>query len=318
MDAFLQSLSAVALIFLMISVGFISGKAGLMKSAHKPFLVKYLINIAVPAMCIANVFEQFNQVNVENPVLLFVPPALSMLATLAMALVLGKLFKIEKKRFGAFVVMCAFSNSMFVGLPMCRELFGEVGVPYVIFFYIVNTLMFWTVGVALIQRSGDSGEKMTPLKVLKRLMTPPLISLIAAMALMLLGVELPHLVVTFCGYFGDTVSPLALMYVGFVIYETGIKKSAFSWSFVTAMLMRFVAAPAISILICSLFKMPTLAVSVFTAESAMPVMTQSVIMSAAAGADEEYAASAMTISTALCLAFIPALMAVMQGLGLLS
>ncbi len=316
MEAFIHSLSAVALILMMTGTGFIAGKTGLMKPAHKSFLVKFLINIAVPAMCISNVFEQFQHVETDNPLLLFVPPILSMLATLILALLAAKLFRIQHRRFGAFVVMCAFSNSIFIGLPMCRELFGETAVPYVIFYYIINTLMFWTIGAALIQRSGDNEEHVSAKTVLKRLATPPLISLIISVILLLIGVKLPHIITAFCGYLGDTVSPLALMYVGFVIYETGIKRTALSWSFVFAMFMRFIAAPLISLLICFLFKTPNIATSVFTVEAAMPVMTQCVIVSAASGADEEYAASAMTISTILCLIAIPALMAVINILGL--
>ena len=60
--------------------------------------------------------------------------------------------------------------------------------------------------------------------------------------------------------------------------------------------------------------MPTLARNAFTAEAAMPVMTQCVIMSAAYGGDEKYAASGMTVSTLLCLAAMPILMLVLEVL----
>lgn len=316
--AFLHALSAVGLIMMMISVGFFAGKLKLMKAEHKPFIVKYVVNFAVPAMCISNVFEQFQKIDVENPLFLFLPPIVCMFITLTIALIAAKLFKLSRRRFGAFVIMCAFSNSMFVGLPMCRELFGEVSVPYVIMFYIINTMMFWTFGIAMLQHSasdGDGNRKFNILTTLKHLATPPLISLLVSVALLLAGVKsLPHILMTFCGYLGNTVSPLILMYVGFVISETKLRDIKVDASFIFVMIMRFIVSPFIMIVLCRLFDTPTLARNTFTAEAAMPVMTQCVIMSAAYGGDEKYVASGMTVSTLLCLVAMPLLTLILQVL----
>lgn len=315
LTAFLHSLNAVGLILMMISVGFVAGKLKFMKVEHKPFIVKYVVNFAVPAMCISNVFEQFSKVDVSNPLTLFIPPIVSMLITLAIALVAAKLFKLSHRRFGAFVIMCAFSNSMFVGLPMCKELFGEISVPYVIIFYIINTMMFWTVGIALLQRSANDkvNEKFSLITTIKHLATPPLISLLVAVVMLMCGVRtLPHIIMTFCGYLGDTVSPLILMYVGFIISETSIKQIQIDASFIFAMIMRFVISPLIMLGLCLVMNMGILARNAFIAESAMPVMTQCVIMSAAYGGDENYVASAMTVSTLLCLVAIPAWVLIME------
>ena len=316
--AFLHALSAVGLIMMMISVGFFAGKLKLMKAEHKPFIVKYVVNFAVPAMCISNVFEQFQKLDVKNPLFLFIPPIVCMFITLIIALIAAKLFKLSHKRFGAFVIMCAFSNSMFVGLPMCRELFGEISVPYVIMFYIINTMMFWTFGIAMLQHSASdekAGEKFNILTTLKHLATPPLIALLISVILVLAGVKtLPHIFMTFCGYLGNTVSPLILMYVGFVISETKLRDIKIDASFIFIMIMRFIISPFIMVALCRVFDMPTLARNAFTAEAAMPVMTQCVIMSAAYGGDEKYAASGMTVSTLLCLAAMPILMLVLEVL----
>ncbi|NLB61695.1 MAG: hypothetical protein GX802_04645, partial [Clostridiales bacterium] len=258
MGAFLHSINAVGLILLMIAVGVFVGLTKIMKAEHKQFIVKYLINIAVPAMCVANVFEQIGAEGNKFSFLLFVPPILSMLVTLFVALLAAKLFKIPKKRFGAFVVMCAFSNSIFMGLPMCRELFGEASVLFVIIFYIINTLMFWTFGTAFIQYSAN-GSEFNLRHSFKKLLTPPLISLFISVFLVMVGFKLPKILLTFSGYLGDTVSPIALMYVGFIIYETlsrkkhKSKKYRFEFSLVFAMLMRLAVAPLVTLLICRAF-----------------------------------------------------------------
>ena len=55
--------------------------------------------------------------------------------------------------------MCAFSNSVFIGLPMNTGLFGDEAVPYVMAFYVVNTTLFWTIGNFVISKSGESEKE---------------------------------------------------------------------------------------------------------------------------------------------------------------
>jgi predicted permease len=75
--------------------------------------------------------------------------------------------------------------------------------------------------------------------------------------------------------------------------------------------MRFVGVPALMLLLCSLFGITGLARSVFFIQAAMPVMTQSVVVSGLAGADEQYNALGMSFTTLLCLVAIPVLMLIL-------
>lgn len=59
MNSLADSVSAVVLILMLIAVGYIMGRTGLMKKEHKSFVIKLLVNISVPCMCIHNVFTDF-------------------------------------------------------------------------------------------------------------------------------------------------------------------------------------------------------------------------------------------------------------------
>ena len=56
------------------------------------------------------------------------------------------------------MVMCAMSNSLFVGYPVCTELFGAEGTPYVMCFYMMNTFFFWAIGSTMIYMSAGESE----------------------------------------------------------------------------------------------------------------------------------------------------------------
>lgn len=305
-----NSISAVLLVLMMVSVGYLFGRAGWMKSEHKSIITKFLVYMAVPCMCVKNVFEYFTHDMLANAGVLLLVPILFNLVTFAIAIAIGRLIKIPKKRFGGFVVMCAFSNSLFIGYPVTYELFGDTGISYLMFFYLINTTAFWVLGSPLIYRSGDLGRRPTPKSTLKNLASPPLVALILAITLLLAGVSLPHIVMSFATYMSAAVTPLALLYVGFLVYETGLRNLKPDRGIWIASTMRFIGAPALMLLLCGIFGLTDLPRSVFFIEAAMPVMTQSVVVSGLAGADEKYNALAMSFTTILCLVMVPVLMLV--------
>ena len=86
----------------------------------------------------------------------------------------------------------------------------------------------------------------------------------------------------------------------------GLMKDPISFS-----AMRFIAVPALMLVMCNVFGITGLPRSVFFIEAAMPVMTQSVVVSGIAGADEQYNALGMSFTTILCLIAIPILMLIL-------
>lgn len=305
-----NSISAVLLILMMIGAGYIFGLLGWMKSEHKGLVTKFIINLAVPCLCIKNVLENFTREALASSGKTLLMLLLYNIAATLVSVAAAKLLRISKKRFGGFVSMCAFSNSIFIGYPVCLELFGESSVPYMMLFYLLNTISFWTIGAHLIYRSGDAGRKLTPLESIKHIASPPFVALIIAGALVLLDFQLPHILSSFCSYMSNAVTPLALLYVGFVMYETGFKEMKPDPGMWAMCAMRFLIAPAMMVGFIFLFGLPRELGIVLLVESAMPSMTQSVVVSGLAGADERYNAIGLSLTTVMCLVVIPVIMLV--------
>ncbi len=316
MSEMLHSLSAVLLVLMIISVGYVFGRLGWMRKEHKKFTIKLIINVGMPALCAYNIFTQFSIEMLNSTGYLVLLPILSMATTLILGVVISRLLRIERVRRGGFIVMCAFSNSIFIGLPMCGELFGEAAVTYVMFFYLVNTSLFWTIGNSLIQRSADKeGTKHSFVHDAKRMATPPLITLLVCIPLLLIGFEPPGLVISFCSYLGNIVTPLALLYVGYLLFETGIKNIRMDRGMTAVMLMRFIVAPATMLLLCEMMGFSGIGESVFVIEAAMPVMTQAVVVASSVESDEKYVAAGMSLTTLACFIAVPLLMLAVGSLS---
>ena len=76
MNSLADSVSAVVLILMLIAVGYIMGRPGLMKKEHKSFVIKLLVNISVPCMCIHNVFTDFSVELIKSAGALLLTPML--------------------------------------------------------------------------------------------------------------------------------------------------------------------------------------------------------------------------------------------------
>ena len=110
---------------------------------------------------------------------------------------------------------------------------------------------------------------------------------------------------------GIIVTPLALLLTGYIIHDIGLKNVRLDRDLGIAMIFRFLLAPALSVALCRAFGVTGLAHDVLIVETAMPVVTQTVVAAAEYGADEEFAAQGAALSTIACFVVIPVLMLIL-------
>ena len=125
------------------------------------------------------------------------------------------------------------------------------------------------------------------------------------------GIQLPPLLMSYCKYMNNLVTPLALLLTGYIIHDIGLKNVRLDRDLGIAMIFRFLLAPALSVALCRAFGVTGLAHDVLIVETAMPVVTQTVVAAAEYGADEEFAAQGAALSTIACFVVIPVLMLIL-------
>ena len=310
MSGFFNALSASLILMALMSVGFFMGWRGWMGPSEKKFLSKYIVNIAVPCTCITGLLSNLSHDMLVQAGFMLIAAVLGMAITLLLAAGLAQLLHLPRSRWGVFVVMTGLSNTLFIGLPVCTQLFGDECLPYVMIYYLGNTSFLQSLGIMLIQRAGTAeGTRTTVLGFFKNLLSkPPILGVIFSILMLVLDLQLPAVVMKFAGYIGDTVSPLALIYCGYIIWEVGLKNLRLLPGLPTMLVVRLGVAPVICWGICHLFGVTGLAMQVFVVESALPVVSQVPVLSGAFGADEQYAATGACLSTLASFISIPILM----------
>lgn len=307
---FFNAVSAVVVLLLLMAVGYLMGHLGWLGPGEKKFLGKYLINIAVPCNCLTGILNNLERSMLSQAALMLLSCVLGVILNFAIGMVTASVLKIPKKRWGVFVAMLALPNSLFIGLPMCTQLFGEICVPYVMTYYLANTIFTQSAALILIERSGTvQREKQGFIKaVLSLLSKPPIIAIVVSLTLLVLGVRPPAFLMSFAKYVSGSVSPMALMYCGFIVYEMGLKNLHFQQGLGVMMVFRLLIAPALCAVMCRFFGITGLPHHVFVVSSGLPVVTQITVMAGTYGADEQYAATGATFTTLGCFFTIPVMM----------
>ena len=307
METFLHSVSSVALILLLTATGYLCAAKHWMGPQAKAFISRFLMTFAIPCMCIYSFQVNLSRDMLGQSTRMLLTGFFSCLLDFFLAFVLGKLLRLPRRRLGIFIMMCAVSNCVFIGLAMCTELFGSECTPYVMLYWVVSTTFMQLGGVSLVRWSGEAGGFSLKM-LLHFLRTPAILGTLAAIALVLLDIHLPALVLSYGRYMNNLVTPLALLLTGYIIHELGLKNLRVDRTLGAMLLFRFAAAPAVCVLFCSLFGVTGLARSVYIVEAAMPVVTQTVVAAAEYGADEQFAAQGAALSTLACFVVTPVLM----------
>ena len=315
MDGFFNALSASLVLLLLMAVGYAMGRLGWMTASEKRFLGKYIINIAVPCSCVTGLLNNLDHDSLFQAGIMVLAAMSGIVVTLALSLLVSIPLHLPRARWGVFVAMSFLSNTLFIGLPVSTQLFGEACTPYVMMYYLANTTFLQSVGLLLVERSGTkAGRRITPKSLLKDLITkPPILAVLFAILLLLLDLRLPAPIITWGSYISDSVSPMALIYCGYIIYELGLKNLRIMKGLPTMILMRLGVAPVICRFFCRLFGMSGLAMNVFIVESALPVVSQVTVQAGAYGADDKYAATGAVLSTLCSFISIPILMVLLGG-----
>lgn len=304
----LHSLRAVGVVLILTACGYFCARAGWITREVKSFLSRYIMRIAVPVMCVYSLRNSLSMelLRASGPLLLV--PALVSGALWLLSGLIGRAFGLEPPRRSVFKSMCTVSNAMFIGYPMALELFGEESVLYVMLYFLINTAYAQFFCVAGIRRA-CSGAGGSPGAALKSFFTtPPVIGVLLGILLVVTDIRLPELVMSCARYINETVTPLALLLVGAVIHEIGLKSLRPDRVLLCAMGFRFLLAPGLTLALCALLGVEGLARSVIVVLSTMPVLVQTVVASTEYGGDEQLAARGVALSTLACFVVIPLLM----------
>lgn len=133
------------------------------------------------------------------------------------------------------------SNTIFMGIPINLALFGEDSLPYVLIYYVANTMFFWTFGVYEISLDNKKLKAKNSIrKTLKNIFSPALLGFVFAILFTILNIKLPKAILDSSKYLGSLTTPVAMLFIGESLYYTNFKKLRFTREVIGVLLGRFI------------------------------------------------------------------------------
>lgn len=302
-----SGLYSIATIFVMIGVGFYFTKRGWFNNDIGELFSKIVIRIAIPSMAIVSISTHFPKETLIPSFKYVLIAMVSMIALLLLAALIAKFLNVNKEKKMIFIVNFAFSNSLFVGVPVNVAIFGEKSLLYVFIFFMANNITFWTLGAYALANVGnkDKFNIKCLLPNVKKAITPGIIAIILGYALVLLNINLPDFLLDGLRYLGNLAVPLSIMFIGINLALVKKEDLIIDTTAILGLIGRFLISPLVIWVLLIPFEITGLAMSVFILEAAMPAQANTAIAAKHYNVEPEYASAMVGLSTIFSILVIP-------------
>ncbi len=289
-------------IFLILLPGVYFGRRNIIDEKQCEGISSIVVNVAWPCLVITALQMDFSETLLMNSGLL--AGAFVVISALAyvVGMVLCRFLKTDDQITYLIIYMFLFSNTGFMGIPVCETLYGEEGVFYAALMDSLSDVFVFTVGTFLVKKSMGVTIKNNP----KELITPGLISIVIGVGLFLLDVKLPTVLGETLATVGGITTPLAMFIIGYKLGKMKIKDMLGDRTAYIVSGFRLLVLPAIVLLFLCLtgIEMTVLA-KVIAMEIAMPVATCTVIFVEQYKGNTQFASKCVLLSTLMSVITIP-------------
>lgn len=309
-DAFLHSLNCVAILVILGGAGYITAHRGWYDDNSASLIAKLVTFLSLPAYLFSSVMGNLTHEELLGLVPQLIVPFVSITCSFLVSLLVVKFGKIDSVHKGIFSSAFTCSNNMFIGVPVALSLFGEQALIPTLFYFFANTTFFWTIGNFLEARDGAlvSHAPLKPLfswESLRRVFSPPFCGFLTALFCVIINWRPPEFIMTSAKYMGGITSPLALIFIGLMLYRIGIRNIRFNRDLSWVFAGRFLVSPLICLGLSLLFPISPEFAKVYVIQAALPCITQIAVLAKFHHADAKFATTCVASTTLGCLIALP-------------
>lgn len=292
-------------LFLILSLGYVLNKLELFDDILNKKLNKLLLTVTTPAMVLASVANIDLNTNTQEVIFVFIVAVIIFLLLPVISYILVKIMRIPIHQRGLYMFMTVFSNIGFMGFPVMKSIFGNEAVFYTSIFNMIFNILIYTLGIFLI----NYGTSNTISLSYKSLLSPGIISSIAALIIYFSKISLPAVLGATFSMVGNITPPLAMMLIGSTLATINIKEvfnefRIYPYTIIKQLLIPICAYPILNYFISS-----PLILGVALINLAMPVGNSAVLFTNEYNGDVQLAAKSVFITTLISVFTIPLIVA---------
>ena len=287
----------VAVLFILIAVGFLLTKLSVIKESGAKVMTDVVLYAVTPCVII-NAFQREFEPSMLGGLLIALLCAFCvMIFSVLLAELLYRRQKIERAVVLKFAVV--FSNCGFMALPLQEAVLGSDGVFYGAAYIAVFNLFMWTYG--LVTMSGKREKK----EILKAVVNPGVIGTLIGVLFFVLGITLPDIVKAPISFLASLNTPVPMLIIGFYLATSSLKRVLKDKDAYISMAVRLLGIPLLALFVMYFTGVDGMILSAVVIASSSPVAAFSTMMSAKYHRDTELSAGIVCASTLFSLVTMP-------------
>lgn len=215
-----------------------------------------------------------------------------LLLSIGLILLAARRFGWSRTKTGVLLLVVPVGNTSFMGVPMVNAFFGASGIPYLIVYDQIGTMLIFALyGSLILAIYGSAGALQISMVARRALTFPPTIA--AAVGLVLRPWPYPEVVVETLHGISLSLTPLVMTAIGLQL-SWRLKANVFGpLSF--GLLIKLLIAPVTALAVCRLSGFAGLPVDIAVFEAGMPPMVTAGALAVAAGLESELAVALVGI-----------------------
>lgn len=311
MDIF-QVLNQMMVLFILLAIGYIAGKAGVINQVTNERLTKVVLNVTQPALMLNAMTSVGDDISLREAAICLLASVLFFVISLLIAFLSTRLMKVKAENVGTFEYIMSFGNVGFMGFPVIKAIFGMEAVFYCSLLNLAFNFIVYSVGIVLMTKQSGRA-KIDP----KRFLNAPLISAAIAFLLFLIKFQMPEIVASALDMMGGATTPIAMLILGGALAMMPVKELFGGWRIYVVTFIKLLFIPFITWLVLGQFlPSDSTVLHVIVVLAGMPVATNAIMMAIEFGGNQRTVARGIFITTVLCVLTIPLITYVISNYAL--
>lgn len=305
---FIQNMSMaaqqVAILYLIVAVGFIADRIGIFKQTTAKLSNDLLFYVITPVVIVQSFLNmEFNKETISLFLLAFV----CMFTTLVVGIfIVIPFFRKDKENSSIYKYAVSYGNMGYMALPLCQSLLGSEGVFYCSAGVVAFNILSFVHGIWLMKKGTENDEGF---KIKTIILNPGVLSVAVGLPLFISGLELPEIINGAVTHIANLNTPLAMIFLGTYIANSDLKAMFKQKQNYLVALLKLLVLPAIMF---AIFKLIGLSGTIITAcmiSASVPSATNTVMFAAKYGKDTGVASTVVAFCSLLSVLTIPVMIA---------
>ncbi|MFW5488914.1 MAG: AEC family transporter [Desulfovibrio sp.] len=269
------------------------------ETAH--VLNMFALYVALPAIILLKIPQVVFSSEMILPAII---PWVMLLLSASLVLWAGKFFNWSRQAIGVLLLVIPIGNTSFMGVPMVMAFFGEGGIPSLIIYDQVGTMLILAIYGSIILVLYGNDTKIRLSRVIGRaVLFPPTLALLAGLGLRSWSYPAP--VLESLKMLAGMLTPLVMTAIGFqlrirlspmILKPLGI-----------GLVVKLMVAPLVALLLCRLLGLHGMSSDIAIFEAGMPPMVTAGALAMAANLLPELAAATVSLGMVVAFATLPLL-----------